>query len=155
RAGIDSVVLEDRSREYVEHRVRAGVLEQPSVDLLTDLGLADRLHREGLVHEGIYLQFEGERHRIAMTDLTGRHITIYGQQELVKDLIAARQGAGLPLHFEVQDVRVDGVDGTWAAQPLVRYRSPGGVEHELQCDLVAGCDGSRGVSRSVIPNRVL
>src|SRR3954449_12376746 len=155
RAGIDSVVLEDRSREYVEHRVRAGVLEQPSVDLLTELGLADRLHREGLVHGGIYLQFEGERRRISMTDLTGRHITIYGQQELLKDLIAARLSAGLPLLFEVEDVRIEGVDGSWNVQPLVRYRSHDGVEHELRCDLVAGCDGSHGVARSVIPESVL
>jgi p-hydroxybenzoate 3-monooxygenase len=155
RAGIDSVVLEDRAREYVEHRVRAGVLEQPSVDLLTDLGLAERLRREGLVHEGIKLQFEGQRHRIAMTELTGRSITIYGQQELVKDLIAARLAAGLPLHFEVQDVRFEGVDGTWAAEPVVRYRDHEGVEHELRCHVLAGCDGSRGVSRTVIPERVL
>ncbi len=115
RAGIELVVLEDRSREYVEQRVRAGVLEQPSVDLLSELGLASRLHREGLIHEGINLQFAGERHRIAMTELTGRQITIYGQQELVKDLIAARLAAGLPLQFEVDDVRIEGIDGSWDA----------------------------------------
>jgi p-hydroxybenzoate 3-monooxygenase len=154
RAGVDAVVLEDRTRGYVEQRVRAGVLEQPSVDLLTELGLADRLHREGLVHEGINLQFEGDRHRIPMTELTGRAITIYGQQELVKDLIAARLSTGLPLHFEVEDVRIDGIRGGWESEPVVRYRLDG-AEHELRCDLVAGCDGSHGVSRGVIPDGVL
>src|SRR5919197_1335439 len=109
--GIECVVLEDRSREYVEKRVRAGVLEQGTVELLTDTGLADRLHREGLVHQGIELRFEGEGHRIDLSGLTGgRTITIYGQQEVVKDLIAARLRDGGDIRFEVSDVALDGLD---------------------------------------------
>jgi len=147
--GIDSVVLEDRSREYVERRVRAGVLEQGTVDLLTELGVAGRLHREGLVHEGIELRFGGVGHRIALAELTGgRAITIYGQQEVVKDLIAARLGDGLPLHFEVSDVRVEGIEGD---APVVRWRSSDGREQQLDCDVVAGCDGFHGVCRHLLP----
>src|SRR5262249_5572907 len=107
RAGIESVVLEDRSRDYVEHRIRAGVLEQRTVDLLTEAGVAERLHREGIVHHGIELQFDGERHRIPLSELAdGRTIVIYGQTEVVKDLIAARLESGLPLLFEVDEVTV-------------------------------------------------
>jgi p-hydroxybenzoate 3-monooxygenase len=147
--GIDSVVLEDRSREYVERRVRAGVLEQGTVDLLTELGVADRLHREGLVHEGIELRFAGTRHRIALAELTrGRTITIYGQQEVVKDLIAARLHERLPLHFEVSDVRVEGIEGD---APRVRWRDAEGAEQRLDCDVVAGCDGFHGVCRHLLP----
>jgi p-hydroxybenzoate 3-monooxygenase len=155
RAGVESVVLENRSRAYVEKRVRAGVLEQPTVEVLTELGQAARLHREGLVHHGINLQFAGQRHRVAMTELTGRSITIYGQQELVKDLIDARLTAGGPLHFEVEDVRLEGFGGGWSSgSPLVRYRF-NGVEHELACDIIAGCDGFHGVSRPAIPEGAL
>ena len=144
---IDSVVLEDRSREYVEQRIRAGVLEQGTVDLLTDIGVGERLQREGLVHDGIELQFAGERHRIDFPSLTGgRRITVYGQQELVKDLIAARLATRRPLHFEVSDVRV--------AAPVIRYRR-GDDEVELTCDFVAGCDGFHGVSRDSISAGVL
>jgi p-hydroxybenzoate 3-monooxygenase len=150
--GIDSVVLEDRSREYVEHRVRAGVLEQGTVDLLIELGVGDRLEREGLVHDGIELQFAGERHRIDFPSLTGgRRITVYGQQEVVKDLIAARLETGRPLLFEVDDVSFDGVEGE---APAIRFRQDGD-EHELRCDFVAGCDGFHGVSRESIPAGVL
>ena len=144
---IDSVVLEDRSREYVEQRIRAGVLEQGTVDLLTDIGVGERLQREGLVHDGIELQFAGERHRIDFPSLTGgRRITVYGQQEVVKDLIAARLATGRRLHFEVSDVRV--------AAPVIRYRR-GDDEVELTCDFVAGCDGFHGVSRDSISAAVL
>ncbi|GAB3977609.1 4-hydroxybenzoate 3-monooxygenase [Plantactinospora veratri] len=147
RAGIESVVLERRSREYVEHRVRAGVLEQGSVDLLRRCGLGDRLDREGLRHEGIELRFGGAAHRIAMTELTGRAITVYGQQEVVKDLIAARTAAGGDLRFEVEDVRLGGLDSD---SPVIRFRHRGRDE-ELHCDFVAGCDGSHGVSRASVP----
>ncbi len=148
RDGIESIVLEDRSREYVEHRVRAGVLEQGTVELLDELGVADRLRREGLVHRGILLAFDGRRHRIALSDLTGgRSITIYGQQEVVKDLIAARLAAGGPIRFEVEDVALSDLD---TSRPLVRFRA-GGQAQELRCDFVAGCDGSHGVSRPSIP----
>jgi p-hydroxybenzoate 3-monooxygenase len=150
--GIDSVVLESRSREYVEHRVRAGVLEQGTVDLLRETGLGARLDREGLVHDGIELRFAGERHRIDFPSLTGgRRITVYGQQEVVKDLIAARLGTGRPLLFEVSDVGVEGFEG---GDPAIRFLHEG-EERELRCDLVAGCDGSHGVSRESIPPGVL
>jgi p-hydroxybenzoate 3-monooxygenase len=149
--GIESVVLEARSREYVEHRVRAGVLEQGTVDLLTAAGVGDRLHREGMVHHGLELRFGGRGHRIPLTDLTGRSITIYGQQEVVKDLIAARLQAGGTIVFEVEEVRLEGVDGD---RPRVRFRA-GGAEQRLDCDLVAGCDGFHGVCRDAIPGGVL
>jgi p-hydroxybenzoate 3-monooxygenase len=149
RAGIESVVLELRSREYVEHRIRAGVLEQATVDLLDELGLAERLHREGMVHHGIELQFAGERHRIPLTELTdGRSITVYGQQEVVKDLIAARVDWGRPLLFEVADVRLHGLD---TDAPAVRF-SADGNEVELRCDVIAGCDGFHGICRDSIPS---
>ena len=142
--GIETVMLEDRDREYVESRVRAGVLEQGTVDLLRDMGVAERLDREGMVHEGVELRFAGRPHRIDFTELTGgKSITIYGQQEVVKDLIAARLEAGAPLQFEVEDVRVD------PERPLVRYRHDGD-EHELSCDYVAGCDGFHGVCRDTV-----
>ena len=150
--GIDSVVLEARSREYVEHRVRAGVLEQGTVELLTETGLGDRLHREGLVHHGVELRFDGEGHRIDLSGLTGgRTITIYGQQEVVKDLIAGRLEAGGDIRFEVSDVAVDGLktDG-----PIVSFTHEGEAR-TLECDVIAGCDGFHGVSRHAIPDGVL
>jgi p-hydroxybenzoate 3-monooxygenase len=151
-AGIESVVLEDRSRDHVEQRIRAGVLEQRTVDLLTDAGVAERLHREGIVHHGIELQFDGERHRIALSELAdGRTIVIYGQTEVVKDLIAARLESGLPLLFEVDDVRPEELD---SERPRIRFRH-NGAEHELECDVVAGCDGFHGVCRDAIPAGVL
>lgn len=152
RAGVDSVILERRDRAHVERRLRAGVLEQGTADLLRAAGVGERMDREGLVHHGFFLQFEGARHRIAMTDLTGgRAITVYGQHEVVKDLIAVRLTDGGPLHFEVDDVGLHDVDGE---APLVRY-AHGGRAHELRCDVVAGCDGFRGVCRRAIPADVL
>jgi p-hydroxybenzoate 3-monooxygenase len=152
RRGIESVVLEARSRAYVEQRIRAGVLEQGSVDLLTSAGVADRLHREGLVHRGISLQFAGERHRIPLSDLAGgRSIVVYGQTEVVKDLIADRVATGDPLLFEVDDVELSGLE---TERPRIGFRHEGAV-HELHCDVVAGCDGFHGISRSSIPNGVL
>jgi p-hydroxybenzoate 3-monooxygenase len=152
REGIESVVLEDRSREHVEHRIRAGVLEQRTVDLLTDAGVGGRLAREGIVHHGINLQFEGERHRIALNELTdGRGIVIYGQTEVVKDLIAARLASGLPLLFEVGEVRIEALE---TDRPTIRFVHEG-AEQELLCDVIAGCDGYHGVCRSSIPAGVL
>ena len=152
REGIECVVLEDRSREYVEKRVRAGVLEQGTVDLLTELGLADRLHREGLVHQGIELRFDGQGHRIPFEELAeGRAITIYGQQEVVKDLIAARLDAGGPLLFEVDDVTLHDIDSD---EPRIRFTHEG-VEKELRCDAIAGCDGFHGICRPSVPEGVL
>jgi p-hydroxybenzoate 3-monooxygenase len=152
REGIESVVLESRSRDYVEQRVRAGVLEQAIVDLVVDAGVGARLLREGIVHHGIELQFGGERHRLPLSDLTGgKTITIYGQTELVKDLILERVDAGLPLLFEVDDVTVHELEST---RPRIRFRH-GSAEHELECDVIAGCDGYHGVCRPSIPPGVL
>jgi p-hydroxybenzoate 3-monooxygenase len=146
--GISSVVLEARSRDYVEQRVRAGVLEQGTVDLLGESGVDERLRREGLVHHGIELRFGGRGHRIPLTELThGRAITIYGQQEVVKDLIRARRDAGEPLFFEVEDVSVHGLE---TERPSVRYRHDG-ERRTLECDVVAGCDGFHGICRDAIP----
>ena len=142
--GIESVVLENRSREYVEHRVRAGVLEQGTVDLLTDSGVGDRMRREGLVHHGIELRFGGRGHRIDLTELTGgRAIMVYGQQEVVKDLIRARLDADGQLFFAVKDVSVHDLDST---TPRIRFEK-GDEQFELQCDFIAGCDGFPGVCR--------
>ena len=146
--GIDSVIIERRDRAYVERRLRAGVLEQGTVDLFRSLGVAERLDREGLVHHGIHLQFEGERHRVPLTELTGgRAITVYGQHEIVKDLIAARLATGGDIQFEVDDVSLHDID---ADRPRVRYRAAGSAR-EIACDVIAGCDGSHGVSRMAMP----
>jgi p-hydroxybenzoate 3-monooxygenase len=149
--GIDSVVLEARSREYVEHRVRAGVLEQVTVELLRETGLGERLDRESLIHHGIELRFDGRGHRIALTDLTGRAIWIYGQQELVKDLIDARLSAGGEVRFDVSDVTPSAIDST---SPVIRFLEDGEAA-ELTCDFVAGCDGFHGVSREAVPAGIL
>ena len=149
--GIDSVVLEQRSRAYVETRVRAGVLEQGSADLLVSSGVGERLLAEGAVHAGVNLQFDGERHRIDFGALTGRHITVYGQQEVVKDLIAARLAAGGTILFEVDEVVPARLTDD---RPTVAFRH-GGKEHELTCALLAGCDGFHGVCRPAIPKGVL
>ncbi|MFC4946058.1 4-hydroxybenzoate 3-monooxygenase [Pseudonocardia sp. GCM10023141] len=143
RQGIDAVVLETRSRDYVEQRVRAGVLEHPTVELLREVGLADRLDREGLPHEGISLRFDGGDHRIDFADLTGRGIVVYGQQEVVKDLIAARLDAGGDILFEVSDVAVAGLDD----DPLITFTDADGRAQELHCAVIAGCDGFHGITR--------
>jgi p-hydroxybenzoate 3-monooxygenase len=148
RAGIDSIVLEDRSEEYVIERVRAGVLEQGTVDLMRESGVGERVAREGMRHEGIYLAFRGTRYRIDMAGLTGgRAITIYGQNEVVKDLIAARVASGAPLFFDVSEVTVDRFADE---SPRIRFEHRG-RPHEIQCDFIAGCDGSHGVCRPAIP----
>jgi p-hydroxybenzoate 3-monooxygenase len=150
--GVEAVVLEARSREHVEQRIRAGVLEQGTVDLLDAAGVGGRMRREGLVHHGIELQFEGERHRIPLSELAeGRTIVVYGQTEVVKDLIAARLESGAPLLFEVAGVSVHGLE---SEQPLIRYVHDG-REQELECDFIAGCDGFHGVCRASIPEAAL
>ena len=152
REGIESVVLEDRGREHVEQRLRAGVLEQAVADLLVEAGAGERLRREGIVHHGIELQFDRERHRIPLSDLTGgRAIVVYGQTELVKDLIRLRVDAGLPLLFDVSDVSVHDLE---SEHPGVRF-SHDGAAQVLECDVVAGCDGYHGVCRLSIPPGVL
>ncbi|WP_232664748.1 4-hydroxybenzoate 3-monooxygenase [Pseudonocardia sp. TRM90224] len=143
RRGVDSVVIETRSRDYVEQRVRAGVLEHPTVELLREVGLAERLDREGMAHEGITLRFDGGDHRIDFADLVGNGITVYGQQEVVKDIIAARLAAGGDLRFEVSDVSIERIDDA----PVVGFTGADGTRVELACDVVAGCDGFHGISR--------
>jgi p-hydroxybenzoate 3-monooxygenase len=151
RAGVESVILEDRSREYVEARIRAGVLEHDVAQLFEEVGVGERLRREGLVHTGVELQSAGERQRIAFDELTGKAIVVYGQTEVVKDLIEARVASGAPLLFEVDDVTLHELE---TDTPRIRYRH-GGESHELVCDVVAGCDGFHGVSRPAIPRGVL
>ena len=146
--GIDSVVLEARSRAHVESRIRAGLLEQGSVETMTEAGVADRLHREALVHHGLDLRFRGQDHRVDLSGLTGgKAVTIYGQQEAVKDMIAIRLAAGLPLHFEVDDVAIHDIATT---RPRVTWRQDGAA-HVLDCDVIAGCDGFHGICRPAIP----
>jgi len=150
--GIDSIVLENRSRHYVEERVRAGVLEQNTVDLLTEMGVGERMKREGLVHYGIELRFNGQGHRIDFRDLTGgKGITIYAQAEVLKDLNNARIATGGQVLFEVEDVSVHELD---SAKPKIRYRK-NGTEYEVHCDFIAGCDGFHGICRPSIPAGVL
>jgi p-hydroxybenzoate 3-monooxygenase len=152
RSGIESVVLEARSRDYIEHRVRAGVLEQGTVDTLIGAGVGERMLREGLVHHGIELRFGGAGHRIAFEKLVpGRAITVYGQQEVVKDLVAARLAAGGQILFEAAGVEPRGFDGP---DPQVSFTHDG-ERKVLEADFIAGCDGFHGVCRDAIPARVL
>jgi len=148
RDGIDSVVVENRSRQYVIERVRAGVLEQGTVDLMIETGVGDRLAREGMRHDGIYLSFGGVRHRIDMAAMTGgRAITVYGQNEVVSDLIDARIATGRPLFFETDEVSVHDFGG---GAPVVRFTHDG-EPCEIRCDFIAGCDGFHGICRQSIP----
>jgi p-hydroxybenzoate 3-monooxygenase len=150
--GVESVIVEARSREHVEHRVRAGVLEQATVDLLVDSGVGERLRREGLRHHGIELRFGGRGHRIDLTELTGgRAITVYGQQEVVKDLIRARLDAGGRVLFDVADVSVHDLE---SSRPRIRFQRDG-AEDEIQCDAIAGCDGFHGICRPSVPPSAL
>lgn len=152
RHGIDNVILEARSRDYCEARIRAGVLEQATRELLTEVGLGERMQREGLVHGGIHLRFDGETHHIPMDELTGgRCVTVYGQTEVVKDLIACRLRGGAPLLFESRCAGVSGLEG---GSPVVRYQSADGAR-ELRAELVAGCDGFHGACRQAIPGDIL
>jgi p-hydroxybenzoate 3-monooxygenase len=146
-AGVECVVLEARSREYVEQRVRAGLLEQNTVDVLHSVGVGERLAREGLDHTGVYMRFRERVFHVDMLRLTGRKITIYGQQEVVKDEIAALLDRGVPVHFEVEDVAVHALH---SERPRITY---GG--EELECDFIAGCDGFHGICRPSIPDGVL
>jgi p-hydroxybenzoate 3-monooxygenase len=148
--GIESVVVENRSREYCEARQRAGLLEAGTVELLRGSGLGKRLDAEGMEHDGIYLQFEGERHHVNIRELTGgRWVTVYAQTEIVKDLIAARLAAGGAIEFEASDVAISDVESD---QPVLSYVSADGTPHKVTCDVIAGCDGFHGISRQLIPN---
>src|SRR5260370_28454456 len=147
--GIDSIVVENRSRAYCEARQRAGLLEAGTVGLLRAVGLAERIDAEGLEHGGIYLQSEGERHHLDFRDLTGgRWVTIYAQTEIVKDLIRARLAAGAVIEFEVTGTEVGGLD---TDQPVLRFTDSAGTRHEVTCDAIAGCDGFHGVCRDSMP----
>jgi p-hydroxybenzoate 3-monooxygenase len=152
RAGIDNVIVERQSAQYVLARIRAGVLEQTTCDLLDEAGVGERMHREGLVHDGFDLSFDGARHRIDLKGLTGgRHVMVYGQTEVTRDLMSARTQEGRRTDYEAHDVTLHDFDG---ARPRVRY-TLGGVAHEIECDFIAGCDGFHGVSRASVPAQAL
>src|SRR5215472_15353981 len=147
--GIDSIIVENRDREYCEARQRAGMLEAGTVAALRAAGVGKRLDAEGLEHDGIYLQFGGERHHVNFRELTdGRWVTIYAQTEIVKDLIRARVADGAALEFEVTDTEVADLD---SAHPVLRYTDSAGERHEVTCDAIAGCDGFHGMCRPAIP----
>ncbi len=145
--GVESVVVDTRTREDIEQTVRAGVLEQPTVDLLVESGVGDRLKAEGQEHSGIHLQFAGERRRIDLQGLTGRSVTVYAQHEVLKDLIAARLASGGDVRFGVTDVVVEGIEGD---APRLRFTEDGQPQ-VVDCDIVAGCDGSQTGTRSLVP----
>jgi p-hydroxybenzoate 3-monooxygenase len=146
--GIKSVILENRDRAYIEARVRAGLLEQNTVDLMDELGISERLHREGLSHHGVYMSFNGERHHVPFHELTGgRGITIYGQQEVVKDMVQARLAQGGDIRFEAVATTIEGIE---TDAPKIYYEQ-NGKKHTLKCDFVAGCDGYHGISRKILP----
>ncbi|GAB3169021.1 4-hydroxybenzoate 3-monooxygenase [Telluribacter humicola] len=148
RAGIESVIIENRSRDYVESRVRAGLLEQNTVNLFNELGVADRLNKEGLTHKGVYFSFDYERQRIPFDELTGgRCITIYGQQEVIKDLIKANLERGNRIEFEASATSLEGIDTT---TPRIHYQQDG-EQNTLECAFIAGCDGYHGISRKTLP----
>ena len=149
KAGIANIILERQSADYVLGRIRAGVLEQVSVDLMDECGVGERMHKEGLVHEGIELLFKGQRHRVDFPALTGgKTVMVYGQTEVTRDLMAARAASGQATVYEVGDsVSLHDFDGS---SPRVRYRKDG-AEHDIQCDFIAGCDGFHGVSRASVP----
>jgi len=147
QAGIAAVIIEQRSADYVLGRIRAGVLEQTTVALLEQAGVAERLHREGLPHDGTELAFDGQLHRIDFFALTGRRVTVYGQTEVTQDLMDARAAAGLTTVYEAENVSVHDFDGS---SPVVRFRKDG-RDVELACDFIAGCDGYHGVSRASVP----
>jgi p-hydroxybenzoate 3-monooxygenase len=151
RAGIDTLILERRSADYVLGRIRAGVLEQGSVDVLESAGVAARLHAEGLVHDGVQIGFRGQQHRIDLKALTGKSVTVYGQTEVTRDLMDARAASGAPSMYEADDVALHDYAGS---SPRVTYRHQG-KEHEVACDFIAGCDGFHGVSRRSIPAAAL
>jgi p-hydroxybenzoate 3-monooxygenase len=149
--GISSIVLEAHTRDYIEHRIRAGMMEHFSVELLRQSGVGARMDREGLVHHGIVLRFGGRSHRIPVTDLTGKSMMIYGQHEVVKDLIAARLAAGGEIRFEAEAI---GIDDIHTDRPRIRFRHEG-REQEIACDVIAGCDGFHGICRPALPSAAL
>ncbi len=151
RQGIDTVILENRSADYVLGRIRAGVIEQGMVGLLEEAGVDARLHAEGLVHDGVEIAFRNQRHRVDFKKLTGKTVTVYGQTEITRDLMEARTASGALTIYEAQDVQPFDFDGD---KPRLRYRKDG-QEHEVACDFIAGCDGFHGVSRQSVPAKAI
>ena len=151
RAGIDSVVIENRSRDYIEHRIRAGLLEQWAADLLVELGVGDRMLREGMFHRGIFLNFDGELHHVDFRKLIDKGVTIYGQQEVVKDLVARLLAEGVEILFEVDDVTIHDFE---RGGPKIRFRHDGAAK-EIDCDFIGGCDGFHGICRPSFPPGLL
>lgn len=151
RHGIDNVILERQTADYVLGRIRAGVVEKGTADMLDEAGVGQRMHSEGLIHDGIELAFGGARHRINFRDLIGKSVIVYGQTEITRDLMQGRAAAGAQTIYEAEDVSLHDIDGS---RPKVRFRHQG-VEKELDCDFIAGCDGYHGVSRKSIPDSVL
>lgn len=151
RAGIETIILEQRSKDYVLGRIRAGVLEQGTVELLDEAGCGSRMRQEGLVHEGIEIAFGGARHRIDLKALTGKTVLVYGQTEVTRDLMEARETAGAPIVYEALSARISDIE---TGHPRVRYRKDD-AEYEIECDYVAGCDGFHGISRQSIPEQAL
>jgi p-hydroxybenzoate 3-monooxygenase len=151
KAGIDTILLEQKSKEYVLGRIRAGVLEQGTVSLLEEAGATERLHREGLVHDGTEIEFDGVRHRIDFKRLTGKAVTVYGQTEVTRDLMNARAAMGAPTVYQALDVSLHDIQSD---RPSVHFRADGAA-HTVECDYIAGCDGFHGISRSSIPENKL
>ncbi|HEY8594701.1 MAG TPA: 4-hydroxybenzoate 3-monooxygenase [Devosiaceae bacterium] len=151
QAGIDAVILERRSAEYVLGRIRAGVLEQGAMALIDRAGVGGRMHAEGLVHQGVEISFDGDSHRIDFDDLVGGHVMVYGQTELTRDLMDARQESGATTIYGAEDVAIEGYGGN---RPVVRYRK-GGIAHQIECEFIAGCDGFHGVSRASVPTAAI
>ncbi|MCK5621464.1 MAG: 4-hydroxybenzoate 3-monooxygenase, partial [Alphaproteobacteria bacterium] len=146
--GIESIIVEGRSRDYIEARIRAGVMEHWVAELTDEVGLGERMRREGLVHDGLEISFAGQRRRIDLKALTGKSIMVYGQQEFVKDFVAARLDDGLPIHFEAGDVSIHDFDGD---SPRIRFTDSDGAPREIACDFIGGCDGFHGICRPSIP----
>ncbi|QMV02153.1 4-hydroxybenzoate 3-monooxygenase [Devosia sp. D6-9] len=151
RAGIDAIILERRSADYVLGRVRAGVLEQGSIELMDEVGIGQRMHREGLVHHGVELSFDGDPHRLDFQHLIGRHVMVYGQTQVTHDLMDARAASGAQTVYEAEDARLFDFDGE---HPRIEYRKDG-VTHRIECDFIAGCDGYHGISRASVPSGAL
>jgi len=150
-AGIESIIIENRSRDYIENRIRAGLIEHWAADLLTELGVGARMKAEGAYHHGINIGINGDLHRIDFTALVGKRVTIYGQQEVVKDLVVQRLADGGPLLFEVDGVSVHDMT---SKQPKIRFTHEGKAQ-EIDCDFIAGCDGFHGICRPSLPDGVL
>jgi p-hydroxybenzoate 3-monooxygenase len=151
KAGIDHVIVERQSPDYVLGRIRAGVLEQVAVDLLDEAGVGERMHREGLPHDGFSLAFDGGHHRVDLHALTGKRVMVYGQTEVTRDLMDARTSAGLTTVYSAENVAIQGFDGS---RPTLSYRHAG-ADHEIQADFIVGCDGFHGIARASVPTSAI